>query len=300
MRWPSKSQVSFDDKIINRDDSVVFVHGLGGHPRKTWTYFSSEPEAAKKSKRHRLFSHMRHGSDTEAQDADTDKLKKNETENGIFWPEDLLKVDFPRARIMTFGYNSAPSKGFHAANQGNIFSHSGDLLYAVVSMRNKEPSRPLIFIAHSLGGILVKEALKRSERVDPSEDVKRIYRYTKGIFFFGTPHRGSEKWASEGEAFASIAKILLGMDVNPQILHALQPSGGELASCREIFGLQWEARRTSLTVRTFYEGKGLTGIGFGGFNKLVSLFKLEDGIPILIADTLEDRPTRVCNHGSPC
>lgn len=299
MRWPSKSQVSFDDQIIDRDHSVVFVHGLGGHPRKTWTYVSSEPEATKKSKRHRLFSHMRHGSDTEAQNAVTDKVKTNETENGIFWPEDLLKEDFPRARIMTYGYDSAPAKGLlHAANQGNIFSHSGDFLYAVVSMRSKEPSRPLIFIAHSLGRILVKAALGRSDR-DPSEEVKKIYRYTKGIFFFGTPHRGSEKWASEGEAFASIANILLGMDVNPQILHALQPSGGELASCREIFGLQWEARRTSLTVRTFYEAKGLTGIGFGGYNKLVSLFKHEDGVPILAADTLEDRSTRVRNYGSP-
>jgi alpha-beta hydrolase superfamily lysophospholipase len=67
---------------------------------------------------------------------------------------------------MTFGYNTNITQGYEAANQGNIFSYTRDLLYGLKVKRRQIPNRDLVFIAHSLGGILVKEVLRRSE-VDP-------------------------------------------------------------------------------------------------------------------------------------
>jgi hypothetical protein len=258
----------------------VFVHGLQGHPQKTW---SSDPKLApsKVSKIDKIRSLSRlnlssnrkniasgnsvnEGCTCDVQDERNEKVETKE----VFWPRDLLKVDFPRARIMTFGYNTNITQGYTAANQGNIFSHARDLLYALEAKRRQAPNRDLVFIAHSLGGILVKEVLRRSE-ADPDPNITKIFESTIGVFFFGTPHRGSKDWASFGEGIAGIASRLLSVDMNAQVIHALLPTGPELELCRESFTTQWVKRGDKLTVRTFQESKGVTGIRWGGFNKLV-------------------------------
>lgn len=63
----------------------------------------------------------------------------------------MLKEDFPNARIMTFGYNTNVQHGYHAVDQGNIFSYARKLLYALDARRRQALSRHLIFVAHSLG-----------------------------------------------------------------------------------------------------------------------------------------------------
>lgn len=187
----------------------------------------------------------------------------------VFWPRDLLKDDFPKARIMTFGYNTNITRGYQAAYQSNIFSHARDLLYELEERRRKKVAdRDLVFIAHSLGGILVKEMLRRSQ-TDPDTKIQKIFTSTTGVFFFGTPHRGSKDWASFGEGVAGMASRLLGMDINNQVIHALLPSGPELELCRESFATQWGKRGESLVVRTFQESKGVTGVRWGGFSQLV-------------------------------
>jgi hypothetical protein len=266
----------------------VFIHGLQGHPHKTWT---SDPKSAQKNSRQalalpkvpkrdktralspfRLISkYIGTNSRSIREDALDNTYEERNQEAGaknIFWPRDLLKEDFPRARIMTFGYNTSITQGYEAANQGNIFSHARDLLYGLEAKRRQSPDRDLVFIVHSLGGILVKEVLRRSE-VDPDQKIAKIFGSTTGVFFFGTPHRGSRDWASFGEGVAAVAGRILGVDVNTQVIHALLPSGPELEICRESFTAQWVKRGDNLTVRTFQESRGVTGTQWGGFNKLV-------------------------------
>ena len=138
---------------------------------------------------------------------------------------------------MTFGYNTNITQGFKATNQGNVFSHARNLLYGLEAKRRQAPNRELVFIAHSLGGILVKEVLRRSE-ADPDPKITKVFQSTTGVFFFGTPHRGSRDWASFGEGVYAIASHLLGVDVNTQVIHALLPSSAELDLCRESFTTQ--------------------------------------------------------------
>ncbi len=92
---------------------------------------------------------------------------------------------------------------------------------------------------------------------------------TTGIFFFGTPHRGRNDWASFGEGIAAVADRLLGVDTNDKVIHALLPTGAKLELCRESFTIQWVKRGESLPVRTFQESRGVTGIRLGGLNRLV-------------------------------
>ena len=72
----------------------------------------------------------------------------------LCWPKDLLPTDLPAARIMTFEYNTL------VLNEPppQIRDLAMSLLDSLTIKRrlNRAGSRPLIFVAHSLGGLLVK------------------------------------------------------------------------------------------------------------------------------------------------
>ncbi|KAI9771285.1 MAG: hypothetical protein M1840_002255 [Geoglossum simile] len=209
---------------------VVFVHGLQGHPHKTWT---SDP------KRDKTRGLIRKLMGTKSRSIKEEGNQGAEAKN-VFWPRDLLSKDFPTARIMTFGYDNS------ARNHGTFFSHARDLLYGLVAVRNQSPNRDLVFIAHSYGGLLVKEVLRRSS-VDSDQKITKISGSTTGVFFFSTPHRG--------------------VDVNTRVNNALFPSPELISICQESFTVQQVKRGDNLTVRTFQESKGITGTRRGGFNQ---------------------------------
>ena len=73
-----------------------------------------------------------------------------------FWPKDFLPLDIPEGRVLNFGYNAVATFGNTTAD---IVDHAKDLLSSLVDKREEEPekTRPIIFIAHSLGGIVVKQ-----------------------------------------------------------------------------------------------------------------------------------------------
>ena len=106
-------------------------------------------------------------------------------DHDFYWPQDLLPVDCPTARIMIWGYDSVVTRGYPvASSQNSIFDHAKNLLYALVHERTT--GRPLIFVAHSLGGIITKKALRRSEESE-SDDIKTIFLSTCAVVFLGTP-----------------------------------------------------------------------------------------------------------------
>ncbi|KAK4977595.1 hypothetical protein LTR42_001966 [Elasticomyces elasticus] len=103
---------------------IFFVHGLAGDRRATWT------------------------------------------KDDIFWPQDLLKAQIPHARILTFGYDADPIHFFRLGGQNHqtIFSHAQDLLTAVKNKRDdpKVKDRPIVFVGHSLGGLVIKQVRQSS------------------------------------------------------------------------------------------------------------------------------------------
>ena len=210
----------------------------------------------------------------------------------IYWPRDLLALESHcrTARILAYGYDSKVTRGFSTANQNNLFAHARDLLYAL--QREKPARRPLIFVAHSLGGLLIKEVLRRSEASEEAE-FKDIVQSAKGIIFLGTPHRGSPGMADLGETVRSIASTILRVDSNAALLRALGTDSPELELGRESFTVLW--RKHGFRVKTFQEARGISGANVGPLNS-----KVVPDTSSTLDDPKEHAETISANHMNMC
>ncbi|TQV96722.1 Ankyrin repeat-containing domain-containing protein [Cordyceps javanica] len=221
---------------------IVFVHGLQGHPEKTWTChdLSQAPKRPWLSWR---------------------KKDKAELRRGIFWPSDLLSREdkLQNARILTYGYDSVVANFFGPQNQQNITRHGNNLMVALQQERKEEPDRPLIFVAHSLGGILVKIALLDSKNSLQPKFVP-IVESTKGIVFLGTPHSGSHL-ASWGLLATNLAKLAL-QGPNQKVLRALVPNNELLERISKQFCQLLD--QSDFSVHSFYETLPMSIYGIDG------------------------------------
>lgn len=123
-----------------------------------------------------------------------DHAAKTWTHGEKLWLRDFLAPKHPEARILLFGYNSDVLRN---TNTMQVDDHAANLLNRLEHKRRDDPDRAIVFVAHSLGGLVVKQALveaKKNKRYDP------IRTATHGIAFFATPHRGGN--------LASLGKIL--------------------------------------------------------------------------------------------
>lgn len=76
-----------------------------------------------------------------------------EHENGTLWLRDLLQRDLPGSRIYTYGY---PSELFWSHSVAKLRDYSGNLLSSLAAVPERR-QRPIIFVCHSLGGIVCKQ-----------------------------------------------------------------------------------------------------------------------------------------------
>lgn len=129
-----------------------------------------------------------------------------------FWPM-WLGEDFKDCGIWSINYEVEPTKWsgssmFLIDRATNIV----DLLDV-----NKLGTRPIIFITHSMGGLVIKQMLCNATYSNDSS-WKRIVEQTQGIVFLSTPHSGSNiaNW------FKYIGGIL-GANVNIEELESNKP-----------------------------------------------------------------------------
>ncbi len=150
----------------------------------------------------------------------------------------------------------------------------------------------MIFVAHSLGDLLIKEALRRSE-VSEEPEFRDIVKSTKGVIFLGTPHRGSPGMADLGETVRSIASTILRVDSNAALLRTLGTDSPELELGRESFTTLW--RKYGFRVKTFQEAWGISGINAGPLNK-----KVVPDTSSTLDDPREHAETISANHMNMC
>ncbi|KAJ5745879.1 hypothetical protein N7520_011061 [Penicillium odoratum] len=186
---------------------IIALHGLNGHPTEIWTAYAKETR--------------------------------------LNWLKDLLPTAIPNARIMSYGYESSVQ---FSKSTADIATFAEDLLAEIMSWRMDEEkkARPIIFICHSLGGIVFKQALvKARERDRFTELLKKI----RGVAFFGTPHAGSSL-AKFGNIMASIIKLsTLGTTTNARVVAVLKNNSETLWGIARSF----VDRRKALPIVSFYE-----------------------------------------------
>jgi hypothetical protein len=121
--------------------------------------------------------------------------------------------------------------------------------------------RPIIFVAHSLGGLVVKDALL-SSRTSPETHLRQILDSTRGILFLGTPHLG----ASLATVAERLAKMI-GMTTraNLKVLKVLRKDSEVLSRIssdfQSLLRSQHKAGRLPWDITCFYEELPLAGIG---------------------------------------
>ncbi|MCJ1307313.1 hypothetical protein MMC25_000959 [Agyrium rufum] len=245
--------------------SIVFVHGLRGHPRETWEdsrQGGNDGEGSATSKRNPLKSIFK--SKSSPSTTNSQKGESNLASQRLFWPKEYLTEDLPQARIWTYGYNADVIGGlFQANNKNSVSQHGQDL--AVRIEREIENEEPIVFVAHGLGGIIVKDALHRS---------KLCAKRTKLIIFLGTPHRGSS-YAGWGEIASNLARIAL-QDSHKKIIETLEPNSEVLDNIHEEF--KSIVNTSGVRIHSFQEARGISGMK-GLHEKVVDDFSSKLDLP---------------------
>ncbi|PKK46375.1 hypothetical protein CI102_11067 [Trichoderma harzianum] len=153
--------------VENAKVGVIFLHGLTGHREKTWT---AEGEADP-------------------------------------WPKSLLPKDLPTARIITYGYDADILHLTRVAGQNTVREHAKTLINDLSALRTDTAGRPIIFVIHSLGGLVIQDALLICNNPN-DEGQSDILSSTRGIAFLGTPHAGAdvERFATAVANVVSLVK----------------------------------------------------------------------------------------------
>ncbi|MCJ1279782.1 hypothetical protein MMC21_007606 [Puttea exsequens] len=244
--------------------NIVLVHGLRGHPLETWTSsHKADNERAVGASGRRQYLRSIFKSSAPPPESNSTQDGTSTRQRQLFWPHDYLAKDIPQARVWTYGYNADVIGGlFQANNKNNVSGHGRDL--KVRLERDIDNEDPLIFVAHSLGGIIVKDALRRSEA---------CRQRTRLVIFLGTPHRGSP-WASWGEIASNLARVAL-QDSHKKIVETLEVDSEVLDNIHEQF---IEVLPNHIYIHSFQEGRGISGVK-GLHEKVVSDFSSKLGLP---------------------
>ncbi|KAJ5503479.1 hypothetical protein N7463_006353 [Penicillium fimorum] len=189
---------------------IIFVHGLGSNPDTTW-------RAGK-------FTNSSHP---------TNENRPN-SEQYVNWVSDFLPSDLPHevrqdARIFFYNYDSYWKRDAVYTRLQSVGTHLLEHIDGQIRQSKQEQSRCLIFVGHSYGGLVVKEALIQARR---------------------TPHRGT----SFGPWGRLAAFALQPLGSNSLILANLEYDSVVLSDLHEHF---ISSTRDDMQVVNFYEQRPL-------------------------------------------
>ncbi|MCJ1398252.1 hypothetical protein MMC11_001449 [Xylographa trunciseda] len=158
--------------------NLIFVHGLSGTSLRSWSH---------------------------------------ERNPALFWPKWLAQdPQLSKFRMFSYGYDASLLGPKTSANITDFAKALLLNMWSFHSGRNEEhvaiENHPIIFIAHSMGGLIVKKAfiMGRSDS-KYSEMVSHIY----GVIFLGTPHKGADSVSTlnlilSASPFVTSPKLFLG------------------------------------------------------------------------------------------
>nr|VFK59077.1 MAG: Putative serine esterase (DUF676) [Candidatus Kentron sp. TUN]VFK67876.1 MAG: Putative serine esterase (DUF676) [Candidatus Kentron sp. TUN] len=234
---------------------VVFVHGLGGDAFETWQCDQKDPYDS--------------------------------------WPY-WLADEFPNVRVWSLDYPASLLKPspfsaiatklelglFHGGHAVSLPERAAEVLGRLENYDLGK--RPILFICHSLGGLLTKQLLRKA-----SDDVKNaknraIFDNTRAVLFLATPHLGA-KLASLLSAF----KKILGTTVS---IEDLKIYDDHLLDLYEWY----RDHSTRIQTDTYYEGYDTRGV------RIVSRESSHPGVgAVTVSDEDHLSIAKPCGRNSP-
>ncbi|KAK6428170.1 hypothetical protein LTR95_015688, partial [Oleoguttula sp. CCFEE 5521] len=107
------------------------------------------------------------------------------------WLRDFAPQDIPQARFITYGYNT---NIIDSDNNQGVHELALTLLNGLADFRQRTQTQqgPWLFICHSLGGVVLKEALVISSKTtEPKhKNLLEVMTMTYGLMFLGVPNLG--------------------------------------------------------------------------------------------------------------
>ncbi|KAF2176599.1 hypothetical protein K469DRAFT_678515 [Zopfia rhizophila CBS 207.26] len=196
---------------------IVAIHGIGAHPDDTW-----------------------------CKNVGTESKPRY-----INWLKDvrMLPSVASNARVLRYGYESQWF-GKNAIRQ-KASTVAERLLLALKREREEFPYRPMIFIAHCFGGlVLLKALLEARHHVD---EWPGIFDSTTGLIFFGTPFRGAEGM-TQTEMLEAARTAYNEDQVEEEVLKILEPGNEFLQDLVDQFG-KIQSKPNKAQVACLYELK---------------------------------------------
>jgi hypothetical protein len=168
-----------------------------------------------------------------------------------FWP-DWLAQDLPHAAVHTLGYDASPVGWL-----GSTMPLTERAPNVLTELQTRElADGPIVFVCHSLGGLLVKQLLRHA--IEMRNDAwRRIADQTKAVVFLATPHRGANLASIIGNVVGALGAlgVIPRMTVTMKELEAKAPALQDLNT--------WyinNAAEIGIVTHCFYEKKTVRGV----------------------------------------
>lgn len=199
-------------EMERRDVDVIFVHGLVGSVFKSWRQGSIKLDRYGKSidsDRPIPTTELLPSSPADAFPDDPavqDDFNRAVSESRTrCWPKDWLSRDIPNLRILAVDYPTALSNWRTDCDLNKDTLRERAILVMKQLQACKVGDRDVIWVAHSMGGLLVKQILvlcaeqiqedlakgKDSDLGLRRDFLENLLKKTKGVVFYSVPHRGS-------------------------------------------------------------------------------------------------------------
>jgi len=182
----------------------------------------------------------------------TSHLKKNADSEHVYWSRHLISSTLLTARVLVYEYDINVHHSLELSiSKNTIYDIALNFLKSLKTERRSQPSRSLVFIAHSLEEIVVKKALRRSHDFERHHNyLHQIYESTAVIVFFETSH---EEVDSRDLLELIAEKIVRAAEfaINEHIVNTLLSTSKRLRELRDEFALM--TRQNNWIIYSFQE-----------------------------------------------
>ena len=201
--------VPFSFHRLTKIHSIVAVHGIFGGGHEAWTDIKS----------------------------------------GILWLRDLFPHERYNVRVLLYNYNAEAFSSPGEMSADRILPLANSFVAELCADRQLVDAfkRPIIFVCHGFGGLLVKRALAFSStrRAQAVEHLRSVFVSTHSIMFLGTPHNGVSKeslllWHHDRQGPSQFSlNLLRGSEMLQEITDQFAPLMKRFA----VYNL-WEQKKT--------------------------------------------------------